>query len=521
MTRAAIYARVSGNRQEKEETIASQLDQLRSHVRERAWELDERHVFTDDGVTGSRLDRPGLDGLRDAAADGQIDKVVITCPDRLARCYPHQWVLMEELQKHGVEVEFLNRPIGATAEDQLLLNVQGAIAEYERAKILERTRRGRLYRARAGEMLNWSRAPFGYRYQKHPDRRGGTALIDESEAKWVRKIFEWVLVDGVATRVIAQRLTQAGVRPRVANHWYPSTVREMLKNPVYMGRAYYNRRELVRQTVDRGPGRPLGEKISVRFRPREEWIEIRVPAIVDEETFQRAQARLRLNKRESRRRTGPGRFLLRGLVHCTSCGGRMTGRGNHQYPSYSCVASTRPWDTASLWKCPQRGVRADFLDALVWKHLQNLLTNPGVLEAQLNLQKQSAGPPHITHDQQIIRLGRDIEAQNRRMERLLDLYQDGAIEKDAYKERQQALQDKVTSLQREVTDIQRQRDDAEREARLLEGVDSFRSTIKTGIENGTFDDRQRICRLIIDRIEISGNDLIVKHVLPAAVNTAQ
>lgn len=218
--RASIYARVSGARQEQEQTIASQLDQLRTFVQQRGWTLDERHVFADDGVSGARLDRPALDGLRDAAAEGQVDVVVFTCPDRLARSYVHQWVLLEELQKHGVEVAFIKRPITATPEDQLLLHMQGAIAEYERSKILERTRRGRLYKARQGEMLLWGTAPFGYRYVRHADRRGGKAVIDENEAAWVRKMYEWLLNEGLSLGRIAERLTEAGVASRHSDHWY-------------------------------------------------------------------------------------------------------------------------------------------------------------------------------------------------------------------------------------------------------------------------------------------------------------
>lgn len=216
---------------------------------------------------------------------------------------------------------------------------------------MERTRRGRIFRARAGEMLNWGTAPFGYRYVKH-ERRGGHAEIDETEAQWVRKAFDWLLVDGVGTTQIARRLTEAGVKPRFAKHWYASTVRELLRHAVYVGRAYYNRRQWIHVSVDRGPGRAPGEKLVTRLRLPDEWIESRVPAILDEETFQRAQQRLTQNKKESSRRTRPGCYLLRGLVRCGRCGHRMKGFRNGARPYYVCprqrVAASTSARTCSL-----------------------------------------------------------------------------------------------------------------------------------------------------------------------------
>ncbi len=520
--RAAIYARVSGSRQEQEQTIASQVEALRGHVRDQGWALDERHVYTDDGVSGTRLDRPALDGLRDAVAEGQVDVIVLTCPDRLARNYVHQWVLLDEFQRQDVQVAFQNRPITATAEDQLLLHVQGAMAEYERAKILERTRRGRLYKARTGGMLGWGLAPFGYRHVRHPDRRGGTAAVEETQALWVRKMFAWLLEDHLGCRQIAHRLTAAGVRsPRRARHWYPSTVALILKNPVYTGRSYYNRTETIHEAVSRGAGRPEGRRRSVHVRPREDWIEIRVPALVDTETFQRAQERLRRNQSDSARRTRPGSYLLRGVVRCGRCGHRMNGYRNAAYPYYACVAHQYPDQTATAVRCSHRPVRADFLDEFVWNHLRSLLLRPGLLEDQLRQQRQAGSASPVSYEKQFASIERHIEAQNRRLDRLLDLYEDGSLDKHAFQERQRALQTRVDALRREHDDLARQQRDTTREASLLEGVDLFRSVVQAGAERASFDDRQRICRLVIERIDVDGEDVVIKHILPALQNTAQ
>src|SRR3954471_17101597 len=161
--RAAIYARVSTERQGRDQAIDSQLDALRRWVSGHGHELKREHIYIDEGYSGSRLDRPALDRLRDAAREGEFDAVGVYSPDRLARRYAYQVVLLEELRKAGCPVEFVHRPISDDPHDQLLLQVRGAVAEYERALPGERSRRGELQEAGAGHWVA-GRAPCGYRY---------------------------------------------------------------------------------------------------------------------------------------------------------------------------------------------------------------------------------------------------------------------------------------------------------------------------------------------------------------------
>lgn len=144
--RIAIYVRVSTQRQAQAQTIDQQLDRLRHVVADRQWQLAEDHIFRDDGYSGASLRRPGLDRLRDLAALAKLDRILITDPDRLARNYVRQVLLLEELQRHGCRVEFIDRPLSDDPQDQLLPQIRGAVAEYERALTAERTRRGRLHK---------------------------------------------------------------------------------------------------------------------------------------------------------------------------------------------------------------------------------------------------------------------------------------------------------------------------------------------------------------------------------------
>ena len=187
---AALYARVSSDQQAHGGTIASQVASLRERIVADGTQLEPEHVFLDEGYSGASLPRPALERLRDAASAGAVDRLYVHSPDRLARRYAYQVLLIEELRRVGVEIVFLNRPIGGSAEDDLLLQVQGMIAEYERAKILERGRRGRRHAARSGSVSAFCAAPFGYRYIAKA-AGGGVARFEmvEEEARTVRQIF--------------------------------------------------------------------------------------------------------------------------------------------------------------------------------------------------------------------------------------------------------------------------------------------------------------------------------------------
>ena len=253
-------------------------------------------TYTDDGYSGTWLDRPALDELRDHAREGRFDVVVVLSPDRLARRYAYQVLLLEELKRAGIEILFCERSINDSPDDQLLLQIQGAIAEYERAKITERYRRGKLFRSRAGEVIAW-KTPYGY--QRLPRDPAGPArlMVFEPEAAIVRRIFADYTAGGHSIREIVRRLCTDGVPPPTGQRpiWGTSTISRILHNEAYIGRVYFNRTEAI---PDHRPGR-RSKQIP---RPRDEWIPITVPSIVDEVTFEAVNRITRDNSKWSPRR---------------------------------------------------------------------------------------------------------------------------------------------------------------------------------------------------------------------------
>jgi site-specific DNA recombinase len=210
--RSAIYARVSSEQQAQQNTIASQADVLKERVQADGGVLEEELCFLDDGYSGSTLLRPALERLRDVAWSGGFERLYVHSPDRLARKYAYQVLLVEELKRCGVEVVFLNRAVGDSPEDDLLLQMQGMIAEYERAKILERSRRGKRHAARNGSVNVLSGAPYGYRYIGKQEA-GGEAYYQVvfEEAKVVQQIFEWIGCERLSIGEVCRRLKSRGI----------------------------------------------------------------------------------------------------------------------------------------------------------------------------------------------------------------------------------------------------------------------------------------------------------------------
>src|SRR5438874_1942496 len=360
--RAAVYGRVSTTRQAQAQTIEQQLDRLRAAVAGHGWELHEQHVYRDDGYSGASLGRPGLDRLRDHAALAELDAVLVTAPDRLARNYVHQVLLIDELAARGCRVEFPGRPMSADPHDRLLMQIRGAVAEYERTLIAERMRRGRQAKLRAGTLLPWTTAPFGYRLDPERPRRADAVRTDPEEAVLVAQLFGWYLEPGATIYQLAARLTDLGVpTPMGGPRWNVASVRGILRNPAYAGRALSNRTQVAPARRRKSAMRPAGPGQSHAPRPEEDWIAVPVPPIVSAETFAQVQAKLDANQQAASRNTRH-EYLLRALVSCgacrLSCTGRQTARGYRYY----LLAQQRQLDAAARQRL-ELGAVADGIEA--------------------------------------------------------------------------------------------------------------------------------------------------------------
>src|ERR1700751_1840433 len=432
MRMAAIYARVSSQQQREENTIASQTASLIEFAQSHDLEVPKEWVFEDEGYSGATLERPGLEHVRDLAAEGQIQVVLAYSPDRLSRKYAYQILLMEEFARHGVETVVVKSPQGDSAEDQLLVQFQGMIAEYERAQILERSRRGKRHRAHAGEVSVMSGAPYGYRYIRKTEEALAAYIVDEAEASVVRRVYEMYTVEGLSIAEITRRLNREGIAPRKASRWERSVVWGILRNPAYRGVACFGKTRLCARTQMR-PQRRRGvttpSNTAGHQRPREEWIEIPVPALVSEESYARAQELLYHNKIRSRRRTiAPS--IVQGLVGCAKCGYAFsrtsTQTSARKIHYYKCIGSDS-WRKLGGPVCDNKQlVRQDLLDQIVWGEVIRLLEDPALIQQELDRRLATARSSDPTKKRELS-LQRELIQVGKGIDRLLTAYQEGLL----------------------------------------------------------------------------------------------
>ncbi|HSL70275.1 MAG TPA: recombinase family protein, partial [Longimicrobiales bacterium] len=393
---AAIYARVSSEHQAEAHTVASQVAALHERVAADGLAVPEALQCIDEGYSGATLVRPALERLRDLVAAGAVDRLYVHSPDRLARKYAYQVLLVDEFQRAGVEVIFLNRELGHSPEDELLLQVQGMMAEYERAKIIERHRRGKRHAARAGVVNVLSGAPYGYRYMpKHASGGPARYEIVPDEARVVRQVFDWVGRDRLTIGAVCRRLTRTGEVTRTGKTvWDRSVVWGMLKNPAYVGTAAFGktRQGPLRPRLRGQRRRPLQPRraISTYDVSPEEWLRIPVPAIVEPEVFAAVQDQLRENQRHARQSRRGALYLLQGLVQCQQCGYAFYGKRlslkatkgiPRAYAYYRCLG-TDAYRFGGERVCQNTQVRTDRLDLAVWGEVCGLLAHPERLVAE-------------------------------------------------------------------------------------------------------------------------------------------
>jgi site-specific DNA recombinase len=512
--RAAIYTRVSTEAQEARGTIGSQVAALRERVAAEGHQLVGE--FRDDGHSGARLDRPGLDRLRDAAEAGLFDMVWCLSPDRLARVYAYQVIVLDELARHGVTVRFADAPAIDDADPQarLLTQVQGVIAEYERAKIAERYRRGKLWRSRSGEVLAW-RAPYGYRRIARTATTPAHLEIYEPEADVVRRIFADYVDGGHSTREITRRLDTDGIPTPTGKQavWGTSTIGRLLRNESYVGRAYWNKTEIVAD-----PHATRGTRQAQR--PRDEWIPIAVPAIITDAVFEAAGRVSRDNSQWSPRNAEPGAWLLRNLVRCGVCGvgvncHKMRGRDGTFHRYYYCRNHDPLRAGGEHRRCRERNIRSDALDTFVFDQVRDALHRPDVLLAgEHAVATRAPAPDDELLASQLARLDRKTEAADAERRRLADLYQAGLIELDELQRRARELDSRRTALAQQRQSLADQRADLAKDNRLRHRINAFAVTASDALAGLDFDQRQKLLRLIVQEVRVTGWDVEIRLRIP-------
>ena len=518
----ALYARVSTNRQMQSQSIEQQMERLQEAVAQHSeWDLAAEHIYRDDGYTGAKLNRPGLDRLRDAAGMAAFEMVLVTAPDRLARKYVHQVLLIEELQNLSCDIQFLERPMkDDDPHDQLLLQIRGAVAEYERNLISERMRRGRQSKLRAGTLLPWTRAPYGYIMDPERPRDPSRVQIDPIKANIVQQIFAWytdpethVSIHWIVNQLNAQKIPT----PRGGKRWNPSTVRGILRSPTYTGTAYSGRTRPKPARQRKSALLPVGRGESIQASPPEEWIAISVPAIIDQELFVAAQARLGKNKNMAQRNNNSHNYLLRGLVSCGKCRLSSTGRCQGKYHYYKCRGRTDVHRAAQGERCIARYVPSQALDELVWQDLCNILAEPDLITHELERAQSGEWLPQALQAKRNS-LHQALTRLERQQERLLEVYLAEIITRNEFERKRQELSQTQNSFKQQLRQVEQQAKKKIETLVLANNIQVFCQRIQPTLDNLGFEQRRQLIELLIDRVIVDDEKVEIRYVIPTSPN---
>lgn len=515
----AVYGRVSTSNQENEGTIETQLSAVKDFAKKNNYTIVQQYL--DNGWSGDNIVRPELDQLRIDAKKKVWEAVLMYDPDRLARRYSYQELVMDELREAGIEVLFVTTSTPKNEEDKILHGVKGLFAQYERAKISERFRLGKLRKVKEGHLLV-SRPLYGYSYIKKEEGRHGYYEINPEEARVVKIIFGWVGEEGLTLRNIVRKLHELGIKPRLSKRgvWSTSTLTTMLRNRTYVGEAHWGISYAVvpKNPTNKEKYRKM-KKSSRRIKPQEEWIasNIPVPPIVDEKLFilvgKQLTANFALCKRNKK-----NEYLLSGKIRCV-CGRTRAGEGPQQgkHLYYRCTdrVSSAPLPRT----CQERGLNARVADRLVWDKIAGLMSSPDLLQMYLkrwtNARKTRASS--AVGDSKIME--KSILKLKDQEERYTKAYGAGLFSIDQLKEYIAPLKEQTTSLQLQIVkDKQQEEQVTATDLPNNDEINSFAEESKEALAGLIFSLRREIVVNVVEKIIATQQKLEVTGYLPITPN---
>ncbi|HUC96327.1 MAG TPA: recombinase family protein [Candidatus Saccharimonadales bacterium] len=515
MLRAALYARVSTELQKDEETVQNQLTEIRRVIAEDGNSLLDSCEYIDEGWSGAILERPSLDIMRQDAREKKFDILYVYDKGRLARKYVYQEIVIEELANLDITFKSLHDINGTTPEEQVMGGVMGIFHEYERVKITERFRIGKLNKVRSGKLLGYQ-APYGYDYVpirgKGVDKINGKFVINEEEAEVVKMIFEWIGIECVSIKEVVRRLYDLGVMPKKQKRdtWSTGPIHRMLKNETYIGKHFYYKSE---SCITSNPMARTQKKYqhrhtmkgSRKIRPREEWLEVKAPRIISDELFNQATAQVKSNGKHSQRcKRNP--YLFGSLIQCP-CGATRTGEGQNGHFYYRCTDRLLKFPKPRT--CFEAGVNVQVLDSLGWNKLVELMTSPKLLKEQLDRYSRE-NIPKIGQDSQKNELNGVLKLLEEEERRYVKAWGMGTMSEKIYSDqmnsvfrRRKELSDQLTRLDNDkVTELQKV------------DLNTFVKPFKQFLTNLSYEDKLFTVRKIVDKVIATKEQVTICGMIP-------
>lgn len=505
--RAALYARVSTEEQREGQTINSQVSELEHFAREKQWQVVG--VYKDDGWSGSLLARPELDRLRDDASKQLFDIVIINDVDRLARDVSHLGIVKRGLEKHGVQVVFRKLPADKSPTYNLMVNILGSFAEFERELILDRTRRGRRHKVEVRQLHIGSIPPYGYRYI-HKDKatgKEGHLEVNPEEAVVVKRIFEWVGKEGLSARKVTKRLTDIKATPRKGGGlWGKSSVLRILRCETYTGIWHYNKHELCEpKNLGKSLSYKRSLKCSLRKRDKSEWLPVKLPEhlkIVDRNLWEHTQRQLDRNTSFSSRNSKHN-YLLSGLIRCGGCGGRYVGDPCHGRFYYRCFARCKKYSM----------IREEVINQAVWQAIKEAILNPSIIANQLAkvYRHRTSNSTEVKTEQEEIEAA--LMALRKEEERILEAYRLNILSPEQLRRECEKLNARKKSLEERRSKLSQIRNAQEFPA-IRRSLLDYCKIVAGRLKDFNREQQKRFLQLIVDEIAFEGTQVRIIGILP-------
>ncbi len=516
LIRPAFYARVSSQKQANERTIESQCEVLRNQIKLDGFCIEPTFEFLDDGCSGTELLRPSLEKLRDCIVAGVVNRLYIHSVDRLARKMGHQLLLLDEFKKYACDVIFINQPKrDDSPESNMLLNIQGALAEYEREKILERTRRGKKHSASKGNVSVFGSAPYGYQYITKAEGGGHASwVIDGIKSEHVKLMFDLVGNQGCSLRQVSRELEKRSIPTKSGNQsWRITTIRAILINDAYHGEARFGKTRMAnripgKRTRRGAPEIPRSPKTA---SPTEasEHIVIRVPAFIDRDLFERVKQTMDENKRVKRERSDGAKYLLSGKVVCGCCqSAYCASRYSKEGYYYRCQAND-PRRALNNIACKNKSVVGKTLESEVWAQLCVLLRDPNRIRDEHDRREQE--PQYASNKQ---KLEKELVTVQSRIDRLIDVFEEGVLERTEFLKRTALLR---TTKERLSYDL-RQLEQLQHMAQNYEAAESTLANlleqVQAGLESANWELKRTLVKLLVKQIEVHEAEIRIVFKVP-------
>lgn len=502
-TTVAIYARVSTEEQREGQTIDSQVAELERFITQKGWCLID--IYKDEGWSGSLLARPQLDRLRDDASLGKFNLVLINDVDRLARDVSHLGIVKRDLERRGVEVVFRKLPTEKSPTSNLMINILGSFAEFEREMIADRTRRGRRHKVEARQQFLGSKPAYGYRYIRRDRATGREGFLEvvPEEAAVVKCMYQWVDKEGLSARQVQQRLNMKCDQPRSGKGWAKSTVLRVLRSEMYAGVWHYNKHYSCEPENPKKQGRYKPPKSSTRLRSRTEWLPVILPdhlRIIERVQWESVQRQLTKNISFSPRNSQHS-YLLKGLVQCGSCWATYVGDPCHGKFYYRCVKRCKSLPT----------IREEVLDETVWNAIEEVVRNPQlVLDQVAHFQKRNEANKKRQANE-VSEVKGTLDQIHDEESRILEAYRRGIISPIQLGSELEKLKARKNSLSERKHQLVEDRKNFANLAVRYSLID-YCEKVSGQLKSFTAEQRQRFLRLLIESIVFEGDKIRIKGV---------